>query len=203
MDISENSRNLGYILKGESYILNFLYMYNLQTIKTNIRLLAPRPFGEKIGEIILDNLILGLSKADNNSHDRKQGKKKIESKFARAIKKVDTKNLSFIEQLSSTASLSYVNSASKEKFDCNIQQIKPKCFDTLYYGVIFDDCVYVFKIDSKQLLKDSKNIGYSNKQHRGNIGEGQFHIKSTNLQYHIDNYLYQKLNWNEFIKLLK
>jgi hypothetical protein len=178
-------------------------MSNIQTIKTNIRLLAPRPFGEKIGEIVLDNLIPNLSKADNNSHDRKQGKNKVESKFARAITKTNTKNLSFIEQLSSTASFSYVKSKSKEKFDCNIQQVKPKCFDILYYGVIFDDYVYVFKIKSEQLLLDSKNMGYSNKQHRGNIGEGQFHIKSSNLQYHIDNYLYKKLTWTEFVKLLK
>ena len=46
------------------------------------------------------------------------------------------------------------------------------------------------------------NIQYSDKQHRGNTGEGQFHLKNSNIQYHINKYLYTKIDYNKLWKLL-
>ena len=47
-----------------------------------------------------------------------------------------------------------------------------------YYGLFFADKILIFKMSSSEVLKCP---GYSNKQHRNNIGEGQFHINNDNL----------------------
>jgi len=85
------------------------------------------------------------------------------------------------------------------QFDCNIQQIKRDQFETLYYGLFFSDVVVIFKIKSKEI---GSQISYSDKQHKGNEGEGQFHLNATSLQFHIDNYLYQVLSYKELFDLL-
>ena len=35
------------------------------------------------------------------------------------------------------------------------------------------------------------------------FGEGQFHINDRTLQYHLDNFLYKKLTYDQLLKLLK
>jgi len=84
-------------------------------------------------------------------------------------------------------------------FDCNIQQVKRAEFDVLYYGLFFSDCVKIFRINSADI---DERIYYSDKQHKGNVGEGQFHIHQDTLQIHLDNHLYQTLTYDELLKLL-
>ena len=48
-----------------------------------------------------------------------------------------------------------------------------------------------------------KNIKYSGKQHRGNKGEGQFHIDCKNIDYHLLEYFYKSLTYDEVIALLE
>lgn len=86
------------------------------------------------------------------------------------------------------------------KFDCNIQQIKRNEFEVLYYGLFFEESIYIFTIKSGEIA--SANIGYSDNQHRGNKGEGQFHINQKNFKYHIDNFLLRKLNYEQLYNLL-
>ena len=43
--------------------------------------------------------------------------------------------------------------------------------------------------------------GYSDKQHRGNKGEGQFHINNDNIKYHRENNLERKLTYEELYEL--
>jgi len=62
--------------------------------------------------------------------------------------------------------------------------------------------IYVFEIPSETISKDP-NIQYSDKQHRGNSGEGQFHLKNSNIQHHIDNYLYTKMDYAKLWELLQ
>lgn len=45
-------------------------------------------------------------------------------------------------------------------------------------------------------------FGYSDKQHKGNVGEGQFHINQINFEYHIQNFLYRELSYEELYKIL-
>ena len=61
--------------------------------------------------------------------------------------------------------------------------------------------IYVFEIPSEKISEDT-NIQYSDKQHRGNTGEGQFHLKNANIKYHVDNYLYAKMDYEELWNLL-
>lgn len=92
----------------------------------------------------------------------------------------------------------------KHKFDCNIQQVKRAEFDVLYYGLFFSDCVKIFRIESKEIKENTRSgrIYYSDRQHKGNIGEGQFHINQKTLQIHLDHYHYKTLTYDEFYKLL-
>lgn len=85
------------------------------------------------------------------------------------------------------------------RFDCNIQQVKRKEFDVLYYGLFFADAILLFRISVEAI---GSQIGYSDKQHKGNVGEGQFHVKESNLQKHLDNYFHKSLTYLELSELL-
>jgi hypothetical protein len=85
-------------------------------------------------------------------------------------------------------------------FDSNIQQIKRNEFDVLYYGLFFANIIYIFNISSSEI--ENAKIGYSDKQHRGNVGEGQFHINEVNFDYHVKNFLLKKLTYEELYSLL-
>ncbi len=178
-------------------------MSNLQIniLKENLKQMAPRPFGEKFGEWLIGKIESNIKARKDGSHDGILDGKKCEIKISRAIEKTLNK-LSFSEKLLSESSTKFADSTSDIKFDCNIQQVKPKCFDVIIYGVFFEDIIYLFKTTNDIIVND-KNIGYVDKQHRGNVGEGQFHIKRNNLQYHIDNFLYKKLDWNELLEIIK
>lgn len=173
----------------------------VKTLKTNLLQMAPRPFGEKFGEWVIFELDNTLESRNDGSHDAIYEKKRVEIKLSRAKFKFN-KKLNFLSSLISTHTSSFVRSDTLDNFDCNIQQVKPNCFDILIYGVFFEDIIYIFKTTTAVLLNDKK-IGYNDKQHRGNVGEGQFHIKRTNLQYHIDNFLYKKLEYMDLIKMIQ
>ena len=85
-----------------------------------------------------------------------------------------------------------------EEFDCNIQQIKIKLFDKLIYLLFFKDIIEIFEIDSSKIKKD-KAIAYSDIQHRGNIGEGQFHVNNRTYKYHKENYFIQSITYQELM----
>ena len=90
--------------------------------------------------------------------------------------------------------------AEKEKFACNIQQVKPKEFDILYYGIFFDDKIEIFSAKKTQI---SRMPNYSKKQHKGNKGEGQFHIKNKNIAQHRKKYKKDVMTYEELYELLK
>lgn len=85
---------------------------------------------------------------------------------------------------------------SNYDFDCNIQQVKITCFDCLYYVLFFFDLIAVFKILPDQIINDT-NIAYSDKQHRGNAGEGQFHINDKTYDHHKNNYFERSFSYQE------
>lgn len=85
------------------------------------------------------------------------------------------------------------------KFACNIQQIKRTEFDQLYYGMFFDDVIKIFTVLPADI---DSSIGYGNKQHKGNVGEGQFHITHQTLQTHLDRFLIKTLTYQELLDLL-
>ena len=83
-------------------------------------------------------------------------------------------------------------------FDCNIQQIKEKLFDRLVYLLFFEDIIEIIEINRKQIVKD-KRIFYSRKQHRGNVGEGQFHVNNKTYDHHKKNYFLGSIPYKELM----
>lgn len=126
---------------------------------------------------------------------------RVECKFARAQKesKVKVTDENLLEAIFHDIDRDVpYDTCESFKWDCNFQQIKKPLFDTLYYGIFFSDYIVIYNIDSDDI---NENIQYSNKQHRGNEGEGQFHINQRNISTH-DKYLFSILDYEELHKCL-
>ncbi|WP_145944401.1 hypothetical protein [Fuerstiella marisgermanici] len=147
-----------------------------------------------------------LGKAKNLFHDLYDDleEKRVEVKFSRALKKSETlvttdTVMQCIESATSEKRLVAWADRQRVSFDCNIQQVKRTEFDVLYYGIFFSDVVVIFHIDTDEIGPD---IYYSNKQHKGNVGEGQFHISNKTIGIHEKKYLYQKLTYEKLLDVL-
>lgn len=172
--------------------------------------LNTRRFGS-VAEIMIKKKY-NFNKSKNNAYDLlSNDNKKIEVKFSRVLKKcnaqITEKNViqQTLNSIIQKRSLTY-NDSINSKFDCNIQQIKPKEFDELYYGCFFEDKIMICKIEKDQILKDleDKEIHFSYGQHRENKGkEGQFHINNETLPIHLNKYFLTWMTYEELIKLLQ
>ena len=60
-----------------------------------------------------------------------------------------------------------------------LEQIKPDCCDVVVFIAAFRNDILLWILNSKEVVELPT---YSAKQHRGNAGEGQFHIKQTNIK---------------------
>ena len=131
--------------------------------------------------------------------------KTIEVKFSRAtksnLKTIQEDNV--IDQCLSAGNLGNRTfnkaNATKTAFDSNIQQVKCRNFDILYYGLFYADSIEIFCIESTH-VKDIP--GYSNKQHDGNIGEGQFHLNNKTIESHRELYFKKKLTYQQLYNVL-
>lgn len=133
----------------------------------------------------------------------------IEVKFSTVMKKAEQKVteetvLQCIEEATAEQRLVAFSDWQRHQFDSNIQQVKRRKFDVLYYGLFFSDCVKIFRINKADIRtrKEGGNIGYSDKQHAGNVGEGQFHLKEKNLRIHLEKYFFKTLTYDELYHLL-
>jgi hypothetical protein len=129
---------------------------------------------------------------------------RIEVKFSRVEKKhadaVKADNvLELIENEGIPVRMFPYTEYKNQDFVCNIQQLKKKEFDVLVYGLLFADRILFFLATPEDI---GPNMSYCDRQHKGNKGEGQFHIKPSNLQYHIDNHLLAALSYGDLMLLL-
>jgi hypothetical protein len=254
-------------MSGESLINDFRFGKEDPIIE-KIQLLSPKRLGI-FTESFLKG-IHGLFSTKEDCHDAVDASgKKIEMKASRVLidHNDESGNDNLLEVLENDVrTIAFFEEAMEHDFACNIQQVKPGCFDQLNYLLLFKDCILEFNISSKLLLDTMENkkinqevmkavkkqrnkhpevcrfldeylldkqklsdiarvclnhydksawrginkaiiekrsINFSAKQHRGNQGEGQFHIKRTNLQYHIDNFLVAVYTYEEFKNTLK
>lgn len=67
---------------------------------------------------------------------------------------------------------------SDKKFDMNFQQIKPRFCDVFVWIGVWRDAILYWVISSCEV---ENNRHFSDKQHKGNVGEGQLHIKRNNI----------------------
>lgn len=129
--------------------------------------------------------------------------KKIEVKSSRVLKskRLDLNAQNFYDIVISEGKrgrLIHQEDVQKHSFDCNIQQIKTEEFDRLIYLLCFQNIIEIFEISKEAILKD-KNIGYSDKQHRGNKGEGQFHVTNKNYLYHKNEYFAESISYEDLM----
>ena len=165
--------------------------------------LHTRRFGT-VAEILVKKIINGnMSKHLNYDLFDKINNTRVECKFSRVQKahqvKLTEQNVLKALQFESDRHILF---AEREDYDwdSNIQQVKKSEFDTLFYGVFFSDLIVIFRIDADEI---GDNVSYSDKQHRGNTGEGQFHLNNKNIQYHLKNHLYRYISYNELQEWLQ
>ncbi len=176
----------------------------IREFRDGIFALRTRRFGT-VAELMIEALY-SFTKSHNQFHDRydEAGHQRIEIKFSTVMKaNEEAINRSNAIDQCKKANLANraLNSADMYDcdFDCNIQQIKCAEFDVLYYGLYFADRIAIFKMDSDEI---PYCYGYSDKQHKGNEGEGQFHLNHTSIDYHMQNHFIQWLSYEDLYDLL-
>lgn len=129
---------------------------------------------------------------------------RIEVKFSRVMKE-NSEKICDDNVLSQCLEAAFLENRSLEsnelelnRFDSNIQQIKRDNFDVLFYGLFFTDCIEIFTINAIDIPSVP---GYSDYQHYGNKGEGQFHISNNSIYFHRQNYFKMALTYNDLFEL--
>ncbi len=61
----------------------------------------------------------------------------------------------------------------------NFQQVKPACCDVFVWIAVWRDKNLYWVLSSNEL---EKHRDYSTGQHRGNVGEGQLHVRQDNIK---------------------
>ena len=163
---------------------------DINEFRDGIFALRTRRFGD-VAEIMI-KAIYKLDNSNDLSFDKIDSatQQRIEVKFSTVMKANDStiNEGNVIDQCLKASvaqrAMKYCE-ISQFEFDCNIQQVKTDCFDIIYYGLFFADKIVIYKMSSREV----KNCeGYSDKQHRNNVGEGQFHISNKNIEYHNKNF---------------
>ncbi|MDE2638844.1 MAG: hypothetical protein OXI30_20940 [Chloroflexota bacterium] len=71
-----------------------------------------------------------------------------------------------------------LSSESKKNFRMNFQQIKPALCDVFVWIGVWLDVIRYWVLSSQEV---EKNQYFSDSQHRGNVGEGQLHLRKANI----------------------
>lgn len=152
----------------------------------------------------------GFSDADDITYDLKDPSKQgidghIEVKFARAYRNSSVITRSNVISLCSNSSIDVYLSTEWDDSNlfCNIEQIKPDLFRTLYYGIFWKDIIEIFCIDSKHhtLFPDSMDRFKSDSAYRKQIRakipyfylqhnqkDYQFYLKKGSIPTHRNNF---------------
>lgn len=157
-----------YELRDEYLARNmFLYIFEIS---------GPRTFGESWTQGHLKELVPDLQKPSkkhdpeySGQYDFSLGEIKIEVKASRAVD-ADVNAPLYVKALPSD---------TKKPFWMNFQQIKPGCCDVFVWVAVWRDTINYWVQSSHEV---ENNPHYSKGQHRGNIGEGQLHLRPDNIR---------------------
>lgn len=159
-----------YLEMRDSYLERnaFLYIFEIA---------GPRTFGEAWAQSHLKELVPDIHKPsrrlDSNYSGEYDfyldGRIRIEVKASRAVDARSDEPL-FVKALSSD---------SKKDFWMNFQQVKPACCDVFVWIGVWRDKIRYWVLSSYELEHHRQ---YSTGQHRGNIGEGQLHVRQDNIK---------------------
>jgi hypothetical protein len=175
-----------YELRNEYIERNFyLYLFEIS---------APRDFGEIWAQGHLKELVPNLQKPSKKLDPNYSGEYdflllpgiRIEVKASRAVA-FGTDAPLYVKALSSD---------SLQAFDMNFQQVKPACCDVFVWLAVWRDVIKHWVIPSYEV---ENSRFYSSGQHRGNVGEGQLHLKRENIRF-FDPYLVEARNIEEAIR---
>lgn len=159
-----------YLELRDAYISRnrFLYIFEIS---------APRGFGEAWAQGHLSELVPDMQKPSKKLDKNYSGEYdfildgeiKIEVKASRAVD-FDSDEPLYVKALADD---------SPEDFDMNFQQVKPACCDVFLWMGVWRDKIRYWVLSSKEV---SENRYYSEGQHRGNVGEGQLHVRRDNMK---------------------
>ena len=156
----------------DDYISRNIYLYIFE-------IASPRGFGERWAQGQLMSLEPDFIKPTKKIDDNYSGQYDIALKHKSELIKIEVKASRAVDEESEEPlyikALSY---NSHQPFDMNFQQIKPACADVFIWIAVWRDVIKYWVISSTEV---KSNRYYSDKQHRGNIGEGQLHIKDNNI----------------------
>ena len=153
----------------DEYISRNLYLYIFE-------ITGPRTFGEAWAQGHLKELAPELkkpSRKDDPSYSGEydfylEGKIKVEVKASRAVD--SSLEGSLVERA--------LSSRMRKPFLMNFQQVKPDCCDVFVWIAVWRDRIRYWVLSSSEVRE---NQFFTDKQHRGNVGEGQLHVKDTNI----------------------
>lgn len=156
----------------DEYIARNMYLYIFE-------IGSPRGFGEQWAQGHLKELVPDLLKPTkkldpNYSGDYDlvlplaNGSVRIEVKASRAVRG-DVAEALYVK------ALAY---ASTHPFWMNFQQIKPAHCDVFVWVAVWRDVIKYWVLSSDEVLNHKS---YSKGQHRGNVGEGQLHLRHDNI----------------------
>jgi hypothetical protein len=175
-----------YELRDEYISRNmFLYVFEIS---------APRGFGETWAQGHLKELVPELIKPSKKRDPNYSGqydfylddKIRIEVKASRAV------DFNSREALPVKA----LSSDSEKEFDMNFQQTKPACCDVFIWVGVWRDVIRYWALTSDEV---AKNKYFSKGQHRGNVGEGQLHLKHNN----IDDFAKYEVKSNRLLEAIR
>jgi hypothetical protein len=157
-----------YELRDE-YISRNLYLYIFE-------ISAPRGFGEAWAQGHLKELVPELVKptkrldrAYSGQYDLLlDGRIRIEVKASRAVD----------DSMNAPLYVKALHSSSTKGFWMNFQQVKPACCDVFVWIAVWRDVIRYWVLSSREVESDPH---YSVGQHRGNVGEGQLHVRHDNI----------------------
>lgn len=159
----------GYHDLRESYVARNRYLHIFE--------LSSQNFGGKWAENRLKRLVPELQKPSRESDPEYSGQYdlyldgiRIEVKASRAVDKKMRKAPLYKKALASD---------SNKEFLMNFQQMKTEFCDVFVWVAVWRDVIRYWVLSSNEV---ATNRYYSPRQHRGNIGEGQLHIRHDNIR---------------------
>ena len=180
-----------------------------------------------------------MKKGRDISHDALHGTDRIEIKGSRVITQKNAEQATNLFEclLGEERFFAPVQQALALSYDCNIQQVKCRSFERIFYCLYFADAIVECEMSTEQLQSfiedkttgicghvsagalsdkagtttnaekrhviEKMQLAYSDFQHAGNEGEGQFHIKPSNILYHLTRHCKRVYSYSEFADVLK
>lgn len=172
--------------------------------------LPSREFGETYVESILREILNDDTHKDGNAYDAVRDGKRVEYKAVRVMYAPACKHDTLYERVMSNVYMSDRIGSLKDieegKIVANCQNIKLDDFDILDYVLVDNDGFHIFEItanDFKKFVAQKKFPNWSDKHGSKEGGKnGQFPIKSDNLEWHKTNFI-KFVSWKDILTKAK